>query len=130
MFHAKTISGIGSVEAFRVGSFSCRPRCFGFFLTCPERHGTCLTYHHDHVVADPGKADRGQGFLGVHARSQRDTAFDNMQLHPLHQAERGYAMRRLQQQVECQSSGAVRCKFASCVRHEAANRHAVFSYLI
>ena len=50
-------------------------------------------------VADLGEADRGQGILGFHAGPQRDPAQHDVQLRPLHQAQRGYAVRRLRQPV-------------------------------
>lgn len=51
-------------------------------------------------LAESSEADRGQGFPGIHARPQHDAAQHHLQLHPLHQAQRGYEVRRVQQQVK------------------------------
>lgn len=46
-----------------------------------------------------GEAHRGEGFPQVYAGPERYAVEHYVQLHPVHQAERGYASRRLQQQV-------------------------------
>lgn len=64
-----------------------------------------MTFSPPTLDADLGEVDRGQGFLGVHARPQPDAFEHDVQLHPVHQAQRGHAVRRVQQQVKPVEAG-------------------------
>lgn len=46
-------------------------------------------------VAEPGEADGGEELPGVDAGPERDAARDDVQLRPVHQAQRGHEVRRL-----------------------------------